>query len=211
MPPDDVNSNFFRVDSRVLLQSYVRICNSNSFTQHPRISFPSGKHYSISNTYIIIAAPLIYVVSYLVNALGLLVFLTASQIRDGSEHMLARCLLGTWCFWWCLYLLLLGVDVWRVLGGHQGFQHSLNVKITAPKMKKEISTQHTLTKRFSIGKIKHQILSKVWNYKNLFFCKIVWEKFAFTSWEILEKLARTCSKLGPKIRAEARTRSSSGF
>ena len=28
---------------------------------------------------------------------------------------------------------------------------------------------------------------------------------------MLEKLARTCSKLGPKIRAEARTRSSSGF
>ena len=28
---------------------------------------------------------------------------------------------------------------------------------------------------------------------------------------MLEKLARTCSKLGPKIRAKARTRSSSGF
>ena len=28
---------------------------------------------------------------------------------------------------------------------------------------------------------------------------------------MLEKLARTRSKLGPKIRAEARTRSSSGF
>ena len=37
------------------------------------------------------------------------------------------------------------------------------------------------------------------------------KKFAFTIWGMLEKLARTRSKLGHKIRAEARTRSSSGF
>ena len=44
-----------------------------------------------------------------------------------------------------------------------------------------------------------------------FFANSRGKKFAFTIWGMLEKLARTHLKLGPKIRAKARTRSSLGF
>ena len=59
-----------------------------------------------------------------------------------------------------------------------------------------------------------------WSFKNeikieitkiSFFSNSRWKKFTFTIWGMLEKLACTRSKLGPKLRAEAHTRSSSGF
>ena len=50
-------------------------------------------------------------------------------------------------------------------------------------------------------KLQKYIFFQIWGRK----------KFAFTIWKMLEKLTRTRSKLGPKIRAEARTRSNSGF
>ena len=63
-------------------------------------------------------------------------------IREGSEHMLAwysvfLMVLGFWSPRACSYLLVLGVDARRVLGEHQGIQHPLNVKITAPKLQKK--------------------------------------------------------------------------
>ena len=71
----------------------------------------------------------------------------------------ARLILGVFDGAWAWVLeLVLGVDARRVLGEHQGIQHSLNVKITAPKMQKRklFSPLYQLTKKFSIDKVKHQ-------------------------------------------------------
>ena len=109
-----------------------------------------------------------------------MIFFKLSSSRDWSEHMLARCSLGTRCFWWCSGSGF-GVRAHARTRSCSGlmlgeYSASINVsrmwKLKHQKRKNKLfSPLYKLTKKISIEKVKHKIEVKNEITKINFFCK----------------------------------------